>query len=156
MQRAVTLITILFSLTLQAQASQDGQKKHTLQKGSSNHFEIGRDASFSPAERNLIRSQLLEQRHTSPSNEDQKGPYREEKGSRLTADLPPDWQEGITIGRSLDYHIYKRGMKLPENLLQKLPQQPRGSETLLVKDKIIRIEAKTRTILDTFDLIPTR
>lgn len=145
MQYFVTSIIIIFALTLQVQASQYAQGKSTSQRPAAHQFDAEPGLSFSPAERNLIRSQLLNTRV-----------HKTEGSIGRTIDLPSDWQDSVTVGRSLDYHIYQQGKRLPESLLQKLSLPARGSEILLVGDKVIWIDAANRTILDAFNLVPTR
>ena len=81
-------------------------------------------------------------------------PGLQKKAARGKA-LPPGWQKKIAPGQSLDYQVYRQGESLPDVLLQRLPPLM-GSEILQVEDKIILLNTATRTILDSFDLTPTR
>ena len=111
--------------------------------------------TFSPAERNLIRAQLLGQKSTtSQQNHKDLPPGLQKKVARGKA-LPPGWQKKVAPGQSLDYHVYRQGESLPDILLRRLPPPPTGSKILRIEDKIIRLNAATRTILDVFDLTPT-
>lgn len=98
-------------------------------------------STFSPAERNLIRAQLLAQRQRSLPR----------SGKRL----PSGWQERVVRGKSLGYHVYRQGISLPDTLLQRLAPLPAGCEILQVGEKVVRIESATRMIFDSFDLVPT-
>lgn len=104
--------------------------------------------SFSPAERNMIRSHLL-------GNQGEASlPSGLQKKVARGKSLPPGWQKKIVPGHNLDYQLYRQGVSLPDILLQRLPPAPVGSEIIQVHDKIIRLYAATRTILDVFDLVP--
>ena len=111
---------------------------------------------FSPAERNLIRARLLGQRDSSAQRSYQNLPPGLQKKVARGKSLPPGWQTKVTPGESLDYQVYRQGESLPDILLRRLPPQPVGSEILRVEDKIMLLNSATRTILDVFDLIPTR
>ena len=153
MRRVAILIIIALAVTMPVHAKAKKDKKHTTQKVSKGQTAA---ATFSPAERNLIRAQLLgKKRTTSQQSHKNLPPGLQKKVARGKA-LPPGWQKKIAAGQSLDYQLYRQGERLPDVLLKRLPQPPAGSEILQVEDKIIRINAATRTILDAFDLIPTR
>ena len=111
---------------------------------------------FSPAERNLIRSHLLRERQLAPQKSYQDLPPGLQKKVARGKALPPGWQKKVSPGRHLDYQVYRQGENLPDILLKRLPPPPVGSEILQVEDKIIRLNSATRTILDVFDLTPTR
>ena len=153
MRRVAILIIVALTATMPVYAKAKKDKKHAAQKVSKEQTAV---ATFSPAERNLIRAQLLGQKHpTSQQNHKNLPPGLQKKVARGKA-LPPGWQKKIEVGHSLDYHLYQQGESLPSLLLQRLPQPPAGSEILQVEDKIIRLNSATRTILDVFDLIPAR
>ena len=68
----------------------------------------------------------------------------------------PDGQRKVEPGHSLDYHLYLRAKRLPASLASQLPQPPAGFEILRLDNQVILINSATRTVLDAFDLIPTR
>ncbi len=153
MRRVAILIIIALAVTMPVHAKAKKDKKHATQRVSKEQRAI---KTFSPAERNLIRAELLgKKRKTSQKSHKNLPPGLQKKVARGKA-LPPGWQKKIAAGQSLDYQLYRQSKGLPELLLQRLPQPPAGSEILRVEDKIIRINEATRTILDVFDLIPTR
>jgi hypothetical protein len=157
MLRVAILIIVALAVTLPAQAKPKKAKKHdTSQDYYKEQADVERRAMFSPAERNLIRARLLSKEHvTSKKKHKDLPPGLQKKVARGKA-LPPGWQKKIAAGQSLDYQVYRQGESLPDTLLRRLPPPPIGSEILQVEDKIIRLNSATRTILDIFDLTPTR
>jgi Ni/Co efflux regulator RcnB len=157
MWRIAVLIIVTLTITIPVQAKQNKQKKHeTSQYVVEKQVTVERRGAFSPAERNLIRAQLLGQTSmTSQRNHKKLPPGLQKKIARGKA-LPPGWQKKVTPGQNLDYHVYRQGESLPDILLRRLPPPPTGSEILRVEDKIIRLNAATRAILDVFDLTPIR
>jgi len=104
--------------------------------------------AFSSAERNLIRAWLLEtERHETASL-----PYGLQKKVARGRALPPGWQKVLVRGGHLDHGYYQQGAMLPAELLRRLPPPPPGSEILRIEDKIVRLDASTRIILDIFGL----
>ena len=153
MRRVTILIIIALAVSLPVQAKAKKAKKHAAQKASQEQVA---SVTFSPAERNLIRAQLLGQKRKASQQEHKELPPGLKKKVARGKALPPGWQKKIEVGHSLDYQLYRQGESLPDLLLQRLPQPPAGSEILQIEDKIIRVNSATRTILDLFDLIPTR
>lgn len=117
-------------------------------------LEVQQKASFSPAERNLIRAHLLNKKEMTKRKTTKDLPSGLQKKVARGKNLPPGWQKKVAAGRNLDYQVYRQGESLPEILLQRLPPAPIGSEIIRVHDKIIRLNSATRTILDVFNLIP--
>ena len=111
-------------------------------------------ATFSPAERNLIRAHLIGAQGRTGQRQDLP-PGLRKKGARGKA-LPPGWQKKVAPGQSLDYQVYRLGESLPDLLLRRLPPPPVGAEIIRVDEKIILLNSTTRTILDAFDLAPAR
>jgi len=109
--------------------------------------------TFSSAERNLIRSWLLEKerRETVRQPAAELPPGLQKKVARGKP-LPPGWQKKLARGERLDLDTYRLAVGLPDDLLRRLPPPPPGSEILQIEDKIIRLDAATRTILDVFGL----
>jgi Ni/Co efflux regulator RcnB len=151
MRRIVFLITLALAITMPVQAKSKKPQKHE-----TSQVNVERKMEFSPAERNLIRAQLLEQKRATSHQEHKDLPPGLQKKVARGKALPPGWQKKIAPGKSLDYQVYRQGESLPDVLLQRLPPSPVGSEILQVEDKIVLINSATRTILDAFDLIPAR
>ena len=78
-------------------------------------------------------------------------PGLEKKLSR-GGELPPGWQKKVVKGEVLDDELYRRAAPLPNDLIRKLPPQPKGIVLIKVEGKIIRLIEATRTILDVFEL----
>ena len=148
MWRIAILMIIALTITLPVHAKptkSHKQGKHVSKQA----IEQG---AFSPAERNLIRSHLLGNQGKAKGHKSLP-PGLQKKVARGKS-LPPGWQKKVAPGYSLDYQVYRQGISLPDVLLQRLPPAPVGSEIIQVHDKIIRLYAATRTILDVFDLAP--
>ena len=157
MWRIAILIIVTLTIAMPIQAKQKKVKtQETSQYVVEKQVAVERRGAFSPAERNLIRAQLLGQKHTTSQRNHKKLPPGLQKKLARGKALPPGWQKKVAPGRALDYHVYRQGESLPDVLLRRLPPPPAGSEILRVEDKIIRLNAATRTILDIFDLTPTR
>lgn len=150
MWRISLLIIIAITITLPVHAKpknkQGDQKQYAEQA-----LEQGR---FSPAERNLIRSQLLGKQNSTKAKKQKNLPPGLQKKVARGKSLPPGWQKKVAPGDHLDYQVYRQGTSLPDILLQRLPPSPAGSEIIQVEDKIIRLNSATRTILDVFNLVP--
>jgi Ni/Co efflux regulator RcnB len=116
-------------------------------------FAASEPGRFSSAERNLIRAWLREaQRHETnrqPAPELQPGL---EKKAAHGKPLPPGWQKKLARGEHLERDYYYQGVALPDDLLRRLPPPPPGSEILQIEDRIIRLDAASRTIIDVFGL----
>ena len=157
MWRIAILIIVALAVTMPVQAKPNKAKKHeTSREVAKEQGNVNWREAFSPAERNLIRADLLgKNRKTSQKSYKNLPPGLQKKVARRKA-RPPGWQKKISPGQSLDYHVYRQGESLSDILLRRLPQQPVGSEILRIEDKIILLNTATRTILDAFDLTPTR
>ena len=154
MWRIAIMIIVALAVTMPVQAK---SKKHkTSQEVTRERVDIERREAFSPAERNLIRAQLLSKKPaTSQQRHKDLPPGLQKKVARGKA-LPPGWQKKVAPGQSLDYQVYRQGESLPDVLLRRLPPSSVGSEILQIENKIVRLNSATRTILDVFDLTPTR
>jgi len=109
--------------------------------------------TFSSADRNLIRAWLLEaQRQETTRQPAAELPPGLQKKVARGKPLPPGWQRKLTRGERLDHEYYSWGRGLPDDLLRRLSPPPPGSEILQIEDRIIRLDAATRTILDVFGL----
>lgn len=154
MRRSLFLIITALVVTMPAHADSNKPQKHSTV--ARERFDMEQRGAFSPAERNLIRAQLVGQKRTASQQGDTNlRPGLQKKVARGKA-LPADWQKRVAPGQSLDYHVYRQGESLPDVLLHRLPPPPVGSEILRIEDKIVRLNSATRTILDVFDLIPAR
>jgi len=67
-------------------------------------------------------------------------------------ELPPGWQKKVARGEVLDWQIYSRSVKLPQDLLRRLPAMSQGTELLRLEDRVFRILNDTREILDIFTI----
>lgn len=152
MLRTVLLTLLVLALVMPAYAKPQKAKVHKTDETTT----VAEENVFSAAERNLIRSQLSQRERSSQKKDfDQLPPGLQKKVARGKA-LPPGWQKKIEPGHSLDYQVYRQRTNLPEDLLRRLPASPKDSEIIQIEDKIIRLNTATRTILDAFDLVPTR
>lgn len=153
--RRVTLLTaLLLTATLPADLSVTAHaagKSAAAPASLSGQQELR--GAFSSAERNLIRARLLEQeRRASPRQPSAALPPGLQKNVARGKPLPPGWQKKLSRGERLDLDTYRQGIGLPDDLLRRLPPAPPGSEILQIEDRIIRLDAATRTILDVFGL----
>ena len=157
MWRIAILIIAALVVTMPVHAKSKKPKKHeTSQEATKGRENVERMEAFSPAERNLIRAQVLSQDKATSKQSHKKLPPGLQKKVARGKSLPPGWQKKIAPGQSLDYQVYRQGESLPDVLLRRLPPPPVGSEILQVENKIVRLNSATRTILDVFDLTPTR
>lgn len=157
MWRIAILIILALAVTLPLQAgSKKPQKHNTSQKVSKDQVDVKRREAFSPAERNLIRAQMLGKSNKASQQGNKNLPPGLQKKLARGKALPPGWQKKVAPGQSLDYQVYRQGESLPDVLLRRLPPPPIGSEILQIENKIVRLNSATRTILDVFDLAQTR
>lgn len=152
MFRHMLLLAALLALAVPAVAK---DKNHEDDDQRSTYERRDRDdrGTFNSAERNLIRSWLLEQERREAVKHPPTGlpPGLQKKVARGKA-LPPGWQKKLARGEYIDDEYYGWGRALPDDLLRRLPPAPAGSEILQIEDQIIRLDAATRTILDVFGL----
>lgn len=151
MCRILLLALLVLATNLPAYAKATQQEKHDRQQQAESRLE----ATFSPAERNMIRAELQQQERIKKHKKYKDLPPGLQKKVARGKALPPGWQKKIAPGESLDYHVYQQGRSLPEEILRRLPRQPLDSEIIQVEDQIILLNAATRTILDVFNLNPT-
>lgn len=157
MWRIAILIIAALAVTMPVQAKSKKHIKHeTSQEVTKGRDNVDRLQAFSPAERNLIRAQILGQKNSTSKQRHKELPPGLQKKVARGKSLPPGWQKKVAPGQSLDYQVYRQGESLPDVLLRRLPPPPVGSEILQVENKIVRLNSATRTILDVFDLTPTR
>jgi len=157
MLRLAVLIIVALALSVPALGKPKySQRTDSAPQGSKDQASTEGRHTFSPAERNLIRAQLLGEESASPQQADRGLPPGLQKKVARGSALPPGWQKKVTPGRSLDYHVYRQGERLPDSLLRRLPPPPVGAEILQIEDKIVLLNTATRNILDAFDLAPAR
>jgi Ni/Co efflux regulator RcnB len=155
MSIAFVLTTLLLTATLPVDAVAKDvsiSKPAAAQTFASSQHDEER-GTFSSAERNLIRSWLLEKERREAARQPaaELPPGLQKKVARGKP-LPPGWQKKLARGEHLDLDYYRQGMGLPDELLRRLPPPPPGSEILQIEDRFIRLDAATRTILDVFGL----
>lgn len=149
------LIIVALTMAMPVQAKSDKQKTQgTSQEVNRVRNNVERQEAFSPAERNLIRSQLLGQKPAASQQSYKELPPGLQKKVARGKALPPGWQKKVTPGQNLDYQVYRNGESLPDVLLRRLPPSPVGSEIIRIENKIVRLNSATRAILDVFDLTP--
>lgn len=155
MWRFTILIIVALAMAVPVQAKPNKQKTQgTSQEVIRGRNNVEQQETFSPAERNLIRSQLLGQKPAASHQSDKELPPGLQKKVARGKTLPPGWQKKVTPGHNLDYQVYRNGESLPDVLLRRLPPSPVGSEIIRIENKIVRLNSATRTILDVFDLAP--
>ena len=156
MWRTTVCVILALVLSSHVQAKPDKDKPHKTNRQSTiEQVDLNAGETFSPAERNLIRAQLLEEKRTMRQQQKALPPGLQKKIARGRS-LPPGWQKKVEPGHSLDYQVYRQGESLPDILLRRLPPPPVGSEIIRVDEKIIRLDSTTHTIFDVFDLVPAR
>ncbi len=148
MLRTLVLTIMIFTLALPALAKPKSSGSQVQEEYST----AERLLPFSAAERNIIRSHLLNERRNAPQPSLTQLPRGLQKKVARGKALPPGWQKKLAPGEHLDYSVYREGGALPDDLLRRLPPIPVGTEILMVEDKIMRLNSATRTILDIFDL----
>lgn len=151
MQRFLYLAVALMLITLPANAKQT-KAGHSSANGMAAAIEQGH---FSAAERHIIRKGILQDQ-----------PFRKPHAAltplsggvakKLTQGkhIPPGWRERITLGKRLDFIVYRSSSRLHGATLQHLPPAPAGTEIIRVENSILRLQTNTRIVLDIFDLLP--
>lgn len=104
-------------------------------------------------ERERIREFYQEEYHQKKQKGKKKSlpPGLKKKAARGKA-LPPGWQTKLSRGEVLDERVYRQCEPLPVELSRRLPPPPRGTITVRVEGKVIRLMEATREILDVFDV----
>ena len=62
--------------------------------------------------------------------------------------LPPGWQKKIAPGEVMPREVYGIAEPLPKDVRSKLPPEPKGTVTVKVDDRIVRVYESTREIID--------
>lgn len=149
MPRLMLMMTLLLTAMLPTVAT--AQAPGTIRPDAEATHQVRQSAasgSFSSADRNLIRAWLQEAERR-PTAE--LPPGLQKKVARGKP-LPPGWQKKLARGARLDHDYYRNGVALPDDLLRRLSPPPPGTEILQIEDRILRLDAATRTILDVFGL----
>lgn len=66
--------------------------------------------------------------------------------------LPPGWQKKVARGEVLPGDVYRYRSALPDDLLRRLPSQPRGTELYRIDGDIVRLITGTRIVADILGL----
>lgn len=69
---------------------------------------------------------------------------RQEKGRGL----PSGWADKLDTGKPLPREIEEKAIPVPESLKKHLPEVPEGAADLLIEDHLVRVNEKTREIID--------
>ncbi len=94
MWRIAVLAIVTLTITIPVQAKQEKTNKHeTSQYVVEKQVAVERRGAFSPAERNLIRAQLLGQKRTTSQRNHKKLPPGLQKKIARGKALPPGWQK---------------------------------------------------------------
>lgn len=67
-------------------------------------------------------------------------------------DLPPGWQDKLTVGETLPEKVLEQAQPLPKDISAKLPAAPAGTTNVVIEGKVLRVMTKTRQVLDVLDL----
>lgn len=70
-------------------------------------------------------------------------------------DLPPGWERKLRAGRVLPHDVYRGGYPVSAALSSRLGYVP-GTELLVFDDKVARVAADTRLVLDVIGLLSGR
>lgn len=109
---------------------------------------------FSAAERHIIRTGLLQKNSGGGNSSGRLAvPQGMAKKQARGKPLPPGWQKRVVPGKRLDYQVYRSGTPLPGETLKRLPPAPVGTELLRIENSIVRLQASTHIVIDSFDLL---
>ena len=67
-------------------------------------------------------------------------------------ELPPGWQKKLRKGEVLDQSVLEKAEPVPKQVRVKLPIGEQGSVDISIDGKVIRMDERTRKILDVFDI----
>ncbi len=62
--------------------------------------------------------------------------------------LPPGWQKKVARGEVLDDDLYLASKGLPQDIIDILPTDPKGTSILQIDDRIVQVIDATGVILD--------
>ncbi|HKK17340.1 MAG TPA: hypothetical protein VJ952_01555 [Opitutales bacterium] len=63
-------------------------------------------------------------------------------------ELPPGWKKKLAVGDKLPEEYESEASSLPEEILKRLPETPKGTEIIRIGDEVIRVVENTREIID--------
>ncbi len=66
--------------------------------------------------------------------------------------LPSGWESDCVRGETLPKPIIERFWPLPKDLAIKLPPTPKGTVTITLEGKIVRLWEETRQVVDVFEI----
>lgn len=106
-------------------------------------------------ERDIIREYIVQWQEKEGKSKGQKvkslPPGLAKKVAR-GGELPPGWQKKLARGEVVSEPIFREMRRLPDEIILKLPKQPKGTVLMAVDGKVVRLAEATKTILDVFDL----
>jgi len=110
---------------------------------------------FSAAERHIIRKGIM-QGHPLRKPHPALSALAGGKLKKLpqAKHLPNGWRGRVTLGKRLDFLVYRSGSPLSDATLRRLSSAPAGTEIIRVENSILRLQTNTRIVLDIFDLLP--
>ncbi len=106
-------------------------------------------------ERKAYEKHLRKQRGAYLDHPRQDGRFLPPGLRKRAHDLPPGWERKLRAGRVLPYDVYHRGYPVSGDLAARLGYVP-GTELLVFDDKVARIAADTRLVLDVISLLAGR
>lgn len=63
-------------------------------------------------------------------------------------DLPKGYEKQLVIGAKLDANLAAKSTKIDVSLVKELSAQPKGTELVKIGDRVVRLDSKTRVVLD--------
>lgn len=154
---------ILFCMLLLVTPALAKEKNKEYSSGNSSHSQKSQHGQSHPQKgaqyeqasiQDIVDSYYREQLHAKKGKKNVKKkknlPPGLQKKLARGGELPPGWQNKVARGEVLDWQIYSRSVKLPHDLLRRLPAIPPESRYLRLEDRIFRILNDTREILDIF------
>ena len=63
-------------------------------------------------------------------------------------ELPPGWKKKLAVGEKVPEAYEPEIKSLPEEILNRLPETPAGTEIIRIGDEVIRVVENTREIID--------
>lgn len=63
-------------------------------------------------------------------------------------DLPKGYEKQLVIGAKLDAKLATKATAIDASLVKELSAQPKGTELVKVGDRVVRLDSKTRVVLD--------
>jgi hypothetical protein len=66
--------------------------------------------------------------------------------------LPSGWQRRLEVGQRIDKELQSNATAVPREMRRMLPTPPRGQEDLIIGDRLVRVDRRSREIVDTVEL----